>query len=58
VLGTGPLHREAKKIVTSDMNRWSIEIFYKDAKQALGFSDDQCRSETALANQWYLVCCA
>jgi hypothetical protein len=58
VLVTGQLHWEANKIVTIYMNRWSREVFYKDAKQALGFSDDQCRSETAIEKHWYLVFCA
>ena len=58
VLVTGQLHWDAKKIVITYMNRWSIEVFYKDAKHALGFSDDPCRSETAIEKHWYLVFCA
>ena len=58
VLVTGQLNWEAKKIVTTYANRWSIEVFYKDAKQTLGFSDYQCRSETAIEKHWYLVFCA
>jgi hypothetical protein len=58
VLVTGQLHWEANKIVITYMHRWSREVFYKDAKHALGFSDDQCRSETAIETHGYLVFCA
>jgi SRSO17 transposase len=57
-LVTGQLHWEANKIVITYMHRWSREVFYKDAKHALGFSDDQCRSETAIETHGYLVFCA
>ena len=45
-------------MVTTYLNRWSIEVFYKDAKPALGFSDYQCRREPAIAKHGYLVFCA
>lgn len=58
VLATGQLLWEAKKIISSYLCRWEIEIFYKDAKQELGFSDYQCRKGPAIEKHWYMVFCA
>lgn len=58
VLVSGQIHWEAKKIINTYCERFSIEVFYKDAKQHLGFSDYQCRSEQTIGKHWYLVFCA
>lgn len=58
VLVTRQIHWEAKRIITTYCERFSIEVFYKDAKQQLGFSDYQCRSEQTIGKHWYLVFCA
>jgi hypothetical protein len=49
---------EATKIITTYCRRFQIEVFYKDAKQLLGFSDYQCRTGAAIQKHWYLVFCA
>lgn len=58
VLVTRQIQWEAKRIISTYCGRFSIEVFYKDAKQQLGFSDYQCRSEAAIGKHWYLVFCA
>lgn len=58
VLVTRQIHWEAKRIISTYCGRFSIEVFYKDAKQQLGFSDYQCRREEAIGKHWYLVFCA
>jgi hypothetical protein len=58
VLVTNRVDWSAAKIIGMYVQRWPTEVFYKDAKHALGFSDDQCRSETAIETHWYLVFCA
>lgn len=58
VLVTRQLHWEAKRIINTYCCRFQIEVFYKDAKQRLGFSDYQCRREAAIRKHWYLVFCA
>lgn len=58
VLVTRQIHWEAKKIIRTYCRRFQIEVFYKDAKQQLGFSDYQCRKEEAIGKHWYMVFCA
>lgn len=58
VLVTSQRHWEAKRIINTYCERFTIEVFYKDAKQHLGFSDYQCRSEQTIGKHWYLVFCA
>jgi hypothetical protein len=38
--------------------RMWVEQSYKQVKHALGFSDYQVRSDTAIRRHWQLVCCA
>lgn len=58
VLVTRQIHWEAKRIISNYCERFSIEVFYKDAKQQLGFSDYQCRREETIGKHWYMVFCA
>ena len=58
ILVTRQIHWEAKRIILTYCCRFQIEVFYKDAKQQLGFSDYQCRKEPAIEKHWYLVFCA
>ena len=58
VLVTRQMSWESTKIIGTYCRRFQIEVFYKDAKQLLGFSDYQCRSKTAIQKHWYLVFCA
>jgi hypothetical protein len=37
------------------MKRWGIEVFYRDAKQALGLESYQVRKLKAIKRHWYLV---
>jgi len=46
------------KILTSYEKRWSIEVFFKDAKQHLGLGQYQNGSLTAAVNHLHLVCFA
>lgn len=57
VLVTRQIHWEAKRIISIYCERFSIEVFYKDAKQQLGFSDYQCRREETIGKHWYMVFC-
>jgi hypothetical protein len=58
ILVTRQTYWEAKRIILTYCCRFQIEVFYKDAKQQLGFSDYQCRKEPAIEKHWYLVFCA
>lgn len=58
VLVTRQISWEATKIIATYCCRFQIEVFYKDAKQHLGFSDYQCRTEPAIQKHWRLVFCA
>src|SRR6266850_112897 len=58
ILITRQIHWEAKRIILTYCCRFQIEVFYKDAKQQLGFSDYQCRKEPAIEKHWYMVFCA
>jgi hypothetical protein len=37
-----------ERILETYAGRWGIEVFFRDAKQHLGFADSQARSETAV----------
>ncbi len=45
----------AEKILGSYTMRFSIDAFYRDAKQYLGFEDAQMRSPKGTTRHWYLV---
>lgn len=48
----------AAGIIRSYDGRWSIEVFFRDAKQLLGFGQYQNRSLTAAVTHLHLVCFA
>lgn len=48
----------AKEIITAYDGRWSIEVFFKDAKQLLGLGQYQNRSYGAAVIHLHLVCFA
>lgn len=43
------------KIISDYLARWSIENFYKDAKQYLGLGKIQARNIVGIRRHWYLV---
>lgn len=45
---------EAKRILTSYLDRWPTETFNEDAKGNLGFEDYQLRQLRAIKRHWYL----
>ena len=45
---------EAKRILTTYLDRWPTETFNEDAKGNLGFEDYQLRQITAIRRHWYL----
>jgi len=55
ILVTNRTDWEVKKIITSYLERWPIETFYRDSKQYLGFGDYQMRKMIAIQKHWYLV---
>jgi hypothetical protein len=40
--------RSALDVLTTYADRWSIEVFFRDAKQQLGFADSSARSQNAV----------
>ena len=48
----------AARIIRTYDRRWSIEVFFRDAKQLLGFGQYQNRSLTAAVTHLHLVCFA
>lgn len=58
ILVTRQMHWDAKRIILAYCCRFQIEVFYKDAKQQLGFSDYQCRKQPAIEKHWFMVFCA
>lgn len=54
-LVTNMLDWEERKILNTYGMRWTIETFYKDAKQELGFEDYQVRKLKGIMRHWYLV---
>jgi hypothetical protein len=39
---------EVRKVLETYAGRWGIEVFFRDAKQLLGFADSQARKEAAV----------
>lgn len=54
-LATNVRYWEEKKILQLYSRRWSIETFYRDAKQHLGLGDCQLRRPQGIRRYWYLV---
>ena len=55
VLGSNALVWSPDKIIYSFTQRWSIETFYRDSKQNLGFEDYELRKLKGIIRHWYLV---
>jgi len=47
-------HWEAKRILTTYLDRWPTETFNEDAKGRLGFEDYQLRKLRGIKRHWYL----
>ena len=45
---------EAKRILTTYLDRWPTETFHEDVKENLGFEDYQLRRWRAIKRHWYL----
>jgi SRSO17 transposase len=45
----------SKGILTIYSKRWTVETFYRDAKQNLGLGDSQLRTLAGIRRHWYLV---
>jgi hypothetical protein len=46
---------DARKILSMYKMRWSIECFYRDVKQNLGYEDCEMREAKGIQRHWYLV---
>jgi hypothetical protein len=55
VLVTGRTDWERKKIISTYLQRWPIETFYRDGKQHLGFDKYQLMSMTSIEKHWVCV---
>lgn len=55
VLVTNRTDWDVRKIINSYTKRWSIETFFRDSKQSLGFEDYQLRSIDAVERHLCLV---
>jgi len=55
VLVTGRTDWERKKILSTYLQRWPIETFYRDGKQHLGFDKYQLMSMTSIEKHWVCV---
>lgn len=55
ILGSNALVWTPDKIIYSFTQRWSIETFYRDSKQNLGFEDYELRKLKGITRHWYLV---
>ena len=55
VLATNRLQWDAKTIVETYLLRWSIDAFYRDAKQELGLEDYEVRKLTGTKRHWLMV---
>ena len=55
ILGSNALIWTPDKIIYSFTQRWSIEAFYRDSKQNLGFEDYEIRKLKGIIRHWYLV---
>ena len=54
-LATNQLGWEARRILRVYKSRWSIETFYRDSKQNLGFEAYEMRNLGGIKRHWYLV---
>lgn len=57
-LATNDLRASASRIIDRYLFRWSIEVFFKDAKQLLGFNHYQCLDIGAAIRHVHLVALA
>jgi len=55
VLATNRLQWDAKTIVETYLLRWSIDAFYRDAKQELGLEDYEVRKLAGTKRHWLMV---
>jgi SRSO17 transposase len=55
VLATNRLQWDAKTIVETYLLRWSIDAFYRDAKQMLGLEDYEVRKLAGTKRHWLMV---
>lgn len=55
VLVTNRLEWEAKKIISTYSKRWTIDTFYREAKQSLGFEDCELRILKGVMRHWHLI---
>lgn len=55
VLVTNRTDWERKKIISTYLQRWPIETFYRDGKQHLGFDKYQLMSMTSIEKHWVCV---
>jgi SRSO17 transposase len=55
VLATNRLEWDAKTIVETYLLRWSIDAFYRDAKQELGLEDYEVRKLAGTKRHWLMV---
>lgn len=55
ILVSNRLDWDERKIISIYQGRWSIETFYEDSKQNLGFEDYEMRSLRGITRHWYLV---
>lgn len=53
-IATNRLEWRAERILSSYAMRFSIDAFYRDAKQYLGFEDAQMRNLRGITRHWYL----
>jgi hypothetical protein len=52
---TNMLDWEEGRMLNTYAKRWTIDAFYRDAKQELGFEDYQVRKLKGIMRHWYLV---
>ena len=57
-LATNDLDASASRIIDRYLYRWSIEVFFKDAKQLLGLTHYQCLDPDAVTRHVHLVALA
>lgn len=57
-LASNDLHASASRIIDRYLYRWSIEVFFKDAKQLLGLTHYQCLGIDAATRHVHLVALA
>jgi len=55
VLVTNRVDWDAKRVLTTYLQRWPIETFYQDGKTHLGLEDYRLRNAEAIGKHWCLV---